>query len=131
MGRKKSASKSQATFVDEEASLFVIENQELMAMSAAKKIWPASTTTEDQLRELVSDGLLQSKEFADWRALGEHRVPALSPDEIILFVSAVDVSPPIACHGGYPGQFVRASAYAELDGKHKRQSIYPGSGPRS
>ena len=32
---------------------------------------------------------------------------------------------------GYPGQFVRASAYAELDGKRKRQSIYPGSGPRS
>ena len=32
---------------------------------------------------------------------------------------------------GYPGQYVRASAYAELDGKRKRQSIYPGSGPRS
>ena len=32
---------------------------------------------------------------------------------------------------GYPGQYVRASAYAELDGKCKRQSIYPGSGPRS
>ena len=30
---------------------------------------------------------------------------------------------------GYPGQFVRASAYVELDGKRKRQSIYPGSGP--
>ena len=32
---------------------------------------------------------------------------------------------------GYPGQYVRASAYAELDGKRKRQSIYPGSDPRS
>ena len=31
---------------------------------------------------------------------------------------------------GYPGQYVRASAYAELDGERKRQSIYPGSGPR-
>jgi len=58
-------SKSQATFVDEEASLTIIENQEFMAMRAAQKIWPVPTTTEDQLRELVSDGLLQSKEFAD------------------------------------------------------------------
>ena len=58
MGRKKSASKSQVSFVDEEASLSIIENQEFMAMSAAQKIWPAPTTTEDQLRELVSDGLL-------------------------------------------------------------------------
>ena len=32
---------------------------------------------------------------------------------------------------GYPGQFVRASAYAELDGERKRQSIYPGLDPRS
>ena len=47
MGRKKLASKSQAAFVDEEASLSVIENQEFMAMRAAQKIWPAPTTTED------------------------------------------------------------------------------------
>jgi len=32
---------------------------------------------------------------------------------------------------GYRGSIVRASAYAELDGKRKRQSIYPGLGPRS
>ena len=32
---------------------------------------------------------------------------------------------------GSPGQYVRASAYAELDGKRKRQSIYPGSDHRS
>ena len=31
---------------------------------------------------------------------------------------------------GYLGQYVRASAYAELDGERKRQSIYPGSSPR-
>ena len=43
--------------MDEEASLSVIENQEFMAMRAAQKIWPALTTTEDQLRELVNDGL--------------------------------------------------------------------------
>ena len=58
MGRKKSASKSQVMFVDEEVSLSVIENQEFMAMRAAQKIWLAPTTTEDQLCELISDGLL-------------------------------------------------------------------------
>ena len=58
MGRKKSASKSQVAFVDEEASLSVIENQEFMVMRAAQKIWPALTMTEDQLHELVSDGLI-------------------------------------------------------------------------
>ena len=69
-------SKSQAAFVDEESSLYVIKNQEFMAMRAAQKIWPAPTTTEDQLCELVSDGLIQSKGIADWRAPGEHRVSA-------------------------------------------------------
>jgi hypothetical protein len=34
MGKKKSSSKSKAVFVDEEASLSVIENQEFMAMRA-------------------------------------------------------------------------------------------------
>ena len=67
MGRKKSASKSQATFVDKEASLSmidkeaslsVIENQEFMAMRATQKIWPALTMTKDQLCELVSDCLI-------------------------------------------------------------------------
>ena len=67
--------KSQVAFVDEEASLSMIENQEFMAMRAAQKIWMAPTTTEDQLRELVSDGLNQGKEFADWKAPGQHRVP--------------------------------------------------------
>ena len=43
MGREKSASKSQVTFVDEEASLSVIENQEFMAMRATQKIWPVPT----------------------------------------------------------------------------------------
>ena len=44
--------------MDEESSLSMIENQEFMAMRAAQKVWPASTTTEDQLRELVGDGLI-------------------------------------------------------------------------
>ena len=58
MGRKKAMSKSQVTFVDEESSLTVIENQEFMAMRAAQKVWPAPTTTEDQLCELVGYGLI-------------------------------------------------------------------------
>ena len=82
-------SKSQAAFVDEESSLAVIENREFMAMRAAQKVWPAPTTTEDQLRELVGDGLIQSKDIAEWRAPGEHQVPALGPGEIILFVSFI------------------------------------------
>ena len=82
-------SKSHATFVDEESSLSVIENQEFMAMRAAQKSWTAPTTTEDQLRELVSDGLIQSKAIIEWRIPGEHRVPALGPGEIILFVSFI------------------------------------------
>ena len=89
MGRKKVASKSQATFMDEESSLSVIENQEFVAMRAAQKAWPTLMTTEDQLWELVSDGLIQSKDIAEWRVLGEHRVPALGPGEIVLFVSFI------------------------------------------
>ena len=69
----------------------MIENQEFMAMRATQKIWPAPTTTEDQLRELVSDGLIQGKEFADWKALGQHRVPTLGSGEIVLFVSFIRV----------------------------------------
>ena len=89
MGKKKSANKSQAAFVDEESSLSLIENKEFVAMSAAQKVWPAPTTTEDQLHELVSDGLIQIKDIAEWRAPGEHQVPALGPGKIILFVSFI------------------------------------------
>ena len=89
MGKKKTVSKSQATFMDEESSLSLIENQEFVAMRAAQKVWPAPTTSEDQLRELVSDGLIQSKVIAEWRVPGEHRVPAPGPGEIVLFVSFV------------------------------------------
>ena len=75
--------------MDEESSLSVIENQEFVAMRAAQKAWPAPTTTEDQLHELAGDGLIQSKGIAKWRVPGEHRVPALGPGEIILFVSFI------------------------------------------
>ena len=89
MGKKKTASKSQSSFVDEESSLSLIENQEFVAMRAAQKFWPAPTTTEAQLRELVSDGLIQGQAFAEWRVPGEHRVPVLAPGEIVLFVSFI------------------------------------------
>ena len=75
--------------MDEESSLSLIENLEFVAMRAAQKVWPAPTTGEDQLRELVSDGLIQSKVIAEWRVPGEHRVPAPGPGEIVLFVSFV------------------------------------------
>ena len=58
-------------------------------MRAAQKVWPAPTMTEDQLHELVSDGLIQSKDIADWKAPGEHRVPTPGPGEIVLFVSFI------------------------------------------
>jgi hypothetical protein len=44
---KKSSSKSKETLVDEETSLFVIENREFVAMRAAEKLWPAPTMMED------------------------------------------------------------------------------------
>jgi hypothetical protein len=65
MGKKKSSSKSKEILVDEKASLSFIENQEFVTMRAVKKLWPVPTTTEDQLRDLVNDGLIQEKDFAD------------------------------------------------------------------
>ena len=58
MGKKKAASKSQSSFVGEESSLPVIENQEFVALRATQKSWLALTTTEEQLHELISDGLI-------------------------------------------------------------------------
>jgi hypothetical protein len=70
MGKKKSSSKSKEILVDEEVSHLIIENQEFVAMRAAEKLWPVSTTTEDQLHDLVKEGLIQEKNFADWKVLG-------------------------------------------------------------
>jgi hypothetical protein len=59
MGRKRSSSsKSKVVLVDEEEVLQVIENQEFIAMRATEKVWPAPSTMEDLLRELVSNGLI-------------------------------------------------------------------------
>jgi hypothetical protein len=57
--KKGSSSKLKEVLVDEEEVLKVIENQEFVAMRAAEKVWPSPSTTEDQLRELVSGGLIQ------------------------------------------------------------------------
>jgi hypothetical protein len=70
MGKKKSSCKSKKVLVDEDASLSIIENQEFIAMRAMEKLWPTLTKTEDQLRELVSNGLIQEKGFADWKIPG-------------------------------------------------------------
>jgi hypothetical protein len=71
MGKKRAlSSKLKEFLVDEEEVLKVIENQEFIAMMAVKKIWPSPTTIEDQLRELVNDGLIQEQGFADWKTLG-------------------------------------------------------------
>jgi hypothetical protein len=38
---------------------------------------------------LVKDGLIQEKDLVDWKVPGQHRVPAPSPGEIVLFISFV------------------------------------------
>jgi hypothetical protein len=58
MGKKKASIKSKEVLVDEETSLSVIENQDFVAMRASEKIWPSLSMMEDQLRELVGDGLI-------------------------------------------------------------------------
>jgi hypothetical protein len=50
-------------------SLSVIKNREFIAMRTAEKLWSVPTTTQDQLRDLVRDGLIQ-EDFADWKVLG-------------------------------------------------------------
>jgi hypothetical protein len=44
---------------------------------------------EDQSRDLVSDGLIQEKDFTDWKVPGQHQVPTLGPGEVVLFISFV------------------------------------------
>jgi hypothetical protein len=92
MGKKRgSSSKSKVVLVDEEEVLQVIEKQEFITTRVVKKVWPAPSTMEDQLRELVSDSLIQDQGFIEWKTPGEHRVPSLGPGEIILFISFIRV----------------------------------------
>jgi hypothetical protein len=78
--------------VDEEVSLSVIDNREFITKRAAEKLWLVSTTTKDQLRDLVRDGLIQEKDFANWKVPGQHRVPTPGPGEIVLFISFIQAS---------------------------------------
>jgi hypothetical protein len=77
IGKKKSLSKLKEVLVDEEVSLSVIDNREFITKRVAEKLWLVSTTTKDQLRDLVRDGLIQEKDFADWKVPGQHQVPTL------------------------------------------------------
>jgi hypothetical protein len=92
MGKMKLSSKLKEVLVDEEVSLSVINNQEFVAVRATEKLWLVPTTIEDQLHDLVKDGLIQEKDFTDWKVLGQHRVPTPSPSEIVLFISFVQAS---------------------------------------
>jgi hypothetical protein len=97
MGKKKSANKSKEVLVDKETSLSFIENQEFITMRAAEKIWPVPTTTEDQLRDLVKDGLIQEKDLIDWKVPSQHRVSGPGPGEIVLFYPFCLGWPVLAC----------------------------------
>jgi hypothetical protein len=62
MGKGKNSravSSQKITEVDEDQVLEVIENKEFLAMRTATSAWPVLTITEDQLKELVDDGLIQ------------------------------------------------------------------------
>jgi hypothetical protein len=94
MGKGKNsraASSKRVIKEDEEQTLEVIENKEFLAMRATASAWPVPVIREEQLKELVDEGLLQEKELADWKVLGEHRVLFLQPGEIVLFVAFVRV----------------------------------------
>ena len=58
-------------------------------MKAAEQIWPASTVHTADLQELADLGLIQGQDLTEWKEAGEHWVPILSPDEMVLFASFV------------------------------------------
>ena len=58
-------------------------------MKAAEQIWPASVVHTVNLQELTELGLIQGQDLAEWKEAGEHRVPVLSPGEIVLFIPFV------------------------------------------
>jgi hypothetical protein len=84
-------SKSKEVLVDEEATLSVIKNQEFVAIRATEKLWPVLTTMKDQLHDLVRDGLIQEKDFTDWKVPGQHRIPTPGLGEIVLFNSSFEM----------------------------------------
>jgi hypothetical protein len=87
MGKGKNSgvsSSKKMTEVDEDQVLKVIENKKFLAMRAAASSWPIPSTTEEQLKELADEGLIQDQGLAEWKAPGEHQVPSLNPGEIVL-----------------------------------------------
>jgi ABC-type xylose transport system substrate-binding protein len=75
MGKGKNsrvASSKRVIEEDEEQTLKVIKNKEFLAMRAAASAWLVPVTREEQLKELVDEGLLQEKELADWKVPSEH-----------------------------------------------------------
>jgi hypothetical protein len=119
MSKKKSSSKSKEVLVDEEVSLSVIENQKFVTMRVAEKLWPVPTTMEDLLRDLVRDGLIQEKDFADWKVLGQHQVPTPGPSEIVLFISFVRAG--LCFSSSFPSLFQHFSE--PLDSEHCPSSV--------
>jgi hypothetical protein len=71
--------------VDEDQVLEVIKNKEFLAMRTTTSALPILTVTEEQLKELADDGLIQEQGLAEWKAPGEHWVPYLNAGEIVLF----------------------------------------------
>jgi hypothetical protein len=71
--------------VDEDQVLVAIENKEFLTMRTATFAWPVPTITEEQLKELANDGLIQEQGLAKWKAPSEHRGPYLNAGEIVLF----------------------------------------------
>jgi hypothetical protein len=73
-GRKSGASSSKKIIeVDEDQVLEVIKNKEFLAMRAATSAWPVPTTTEEQLRELADEGLIQDQ--GSFRVESARRAP--------------------------------------------------------
>jgi hypothetical protein len=61
MGKGKNlgvSSSKKITEVDKDQILEVIENKEFLVMRAAASSWPVPSTTEEQLKELVDEGLI-------------------------------------------------------------------------
>jgi hypothetical protein len=83
------SSSKKITEVDEDQVLEVIKNKEFLAMMATTSSWPVPSTTEEQLKELADEGLIEDQGLAEWKAPREHRVPSLNPGEIVLFVPFV------------------------------------------
>lgn len=83
MGRGSSSRK------DNDWGMIAASNPELAAMATATKIWPALTTKIKQLRNLHQQHLLPEHKIAGWKESGQHQVPSLCSNQIVMFVPFV------------------------------------------